>query len=371
MKKKIAIIGAATGQMPICRKAREMGLDTYCFAWEQGAVCRDLVDHFYPISIFDTDKIAEVCKEQGIDGVVSNASDRTAEAASRVAELLHLNGTSYGVLHALHDKYRVRNLTENIEGLDAPRYYKYQGRDEGIYPCVVKPCEGGAKMGVSFVNDATEFARAVAYAREAGKEEILVEEYIQGKELSVESISYHGKHYVIQITDKDSYGAPHFVELGHHQPAMLPVAVEEKIKRVIPQLLAAIGYTDGASHIEIKYDGDKVYLIEVNLRGGGDEISNTLVRMSTGVDYLKCMIDVALDCFEPPVPEPTSHSGIYFLCGQTAEMLPFFKKAPAYPWCVRSEIYSEELKESHSNYERNGYLIYKADHKITCKDIER
>ncbi len=348
-----------------------MGLETYCFAWEEGAVCKDLVDHFYSISIFDTEKIVEICQEQRIEGVVSNASERTAEAVSKIVEKLHMKGTPYSVLHALHDKYLVRSLTEHVDGLEAPRYYKYQGRDEGIYPCVVKPCEGAAKVGVSFVNNASEFAKAIAYAKEAGKDEFLVEEYIQGKELSVESISYNGQHYVIQITDKDSSGAPHFVELGHHQPAILPVAVEEKIKWVIPQLLTAIGYTDGASHIEIKYHGDTVYLIEVNLRGGGDEISNTLVQMSTGIDYLKCMIDVALDCFEPSVSEGTSYSGIYYLCEQTAEILPLFTKAHSYSWCVRSEIYSEDLKESHSNYERNGYLIYKSDHKITNKDIEQ
>ncbi len=370
IKKKIAIIGASTGQIPLCKKAHEMGLDTYCFAWEQGAVCRDLVDHFYPISIFDTDKIAEICQAEGIEGVVSNASERTAEAVSKIVEKLQMTGTPYSVLHTLHDKYLVRSLTKHIDGLDVPHYYKYQGLDEGLYPCVVKPCEGAAKVGVSFANNASEFAYAIAYAKKVGKEEFLVEEYIKGKELSVESISYHGEHFVIQITDKDSSGAPHFVELGHHQPAILPVVVEEKIKRVIPQLLSAIGYNNGASHIELKYNGDKIYLIEANLRGGGGEISNTLVQMSTGVDYLKCMIEVALDCFEPPVSKKLNYAGIYFLCRQTADLLTFLKKGRAYPWCVKSEIYSEDLLESHSNYERNGYLIYKANHKITAKDID-
>lgn len=363
--KKIAIIGASTGQIPICKKAKSLGLETYCFAWEKGAVCKDIVDHFVPISIFEEDKIADYCVCKGINGVVSNASERTAEAVAAIAEKAHLNGTKYDVLISLHDKYYVRLLTNDIEGLEVPQYYKWEGDDKGIYPCVVKPCVGRAKLGVTFVQDSHEFQKAIEYASINENADILVEEYILGKELSVESISYHGEHFVLQITDKDSSSAPHFVELGHHQPANIPSEIKEKIYNVIPKLLSNIGYTDGASHIEVKYNGYELYLIEANLRGGGDEISNRLVELSTGVDYLKCMIDVALDVFEKPIPtRDPAYAGIYFLCKQTENFLPFFDYAKKQVWCVEEWIKNRDLQESHSNYERDGFLIYKSNHKI-------
>ena len=78
MKKRIAIIGASTGQLPLCLKAKDMGLEVYCFAWPQGAVCKDYADHFVPISIFEMDTIVRYCQEGKIDVVVSNASDATA-----------------------------------------------------------------------------------------------------------------------------------------------------------------------------------------------------------------------------------------------------------------------------------------------------
>ena len=362
--KKIAIIGASTGQIPICKKAKSLGLETYCFAWEEGAICKDWVDHFVPISIFEEDKIADYCIREGINGVVSNASERTAEAVAAIAEKAHLNGTKYEVLMSLHDKHYVRFLTNNIEGLEVPRYYKWEGEDKGIYPCVVKPCVGRAKIGVSFVENSSDFVKAIEYAT-TDSANILVEEFIKGKELSVESISFHGKHYVLQITDKDSSSAPHFVELGHHQPAILPEEIRVKICHVIPLLLTKIGYTDGASHIEIKYDGSKLYLIEVNLRGGGDEISNKLVQMSSGVDYLRCMIEVALDVFKEPIlVSKPAFAGIYYLCKQTQNYLPFFEQAEHQSWFVEGKINNKDLKESHGNYERDGYLIYKSDHKI-------
>ena len=371
--KRIAIIGASIGQRPICEKAKEMGLFTYCFAYDNGAVCKNVVDRFYPISIMDRDQIVNVCRKEHIEGVVSNASDLTAEVAAYVAEQLGLNGTSYDTLMSLHDKFHVRRLTQGIEELEQPLFYRYAGEDKGIYPCVIKPVGGSGERGVWFVQDGAGLTTAVAYASSQDAD-IIVEEYVEGKGLSVESLSYHGEHHVIQITDKDSSAAPHFVELGHHQPAQLPIGIKDKITRIIPRILTKLGYTNGASHIELKYRKNQVYLIEVNLRGGGDDISNKLVSMSSGIDYLRGMIEVALNSFErvTHTHQPCC-AGIYYLCKQTADLLPFMEDAPHHSWFVEGKIDSTELIESTSNYERNGYVIYQASKKIipTLKNKEK
>lgn len=367
-KMKIAIIGASSGQLPICLKAKEMGLEVHCFAWSEGAVCREVVDYFHPVSIVEKDEIVRICGELNINGVVSNASELTAEIVAYVSEKLGLNGTPYSVLEQLHDKYFVRQLSERVVGLSKIRFYEYEGNDLNIYPCVVKPCEGSAKSGVSFVNNKEEFEKAIKYAKESTDGKIIIEEFITGKELSIESISFKGKHQVIQITDKDSSSAPHFVELGHHQPADISNSLKQKIEYTIPKLLNEIGYTNGASHIEVKYDGEEIFLIEANLRGGGDNISNKLVQMSSGIDYLRCMVEVALGIYQAPVriSEP-SFAGIYYLCKQTEDYLPFFEQASGKSWFVEGEIRNRNLKESLSNYERDGYLIYESDQKINIK----
>lgn len=368
---KIAIIGAAKGQLPLCRKAKEMGLETHCFAYEKGAVCKDYVDYFYPISIYEKDEIVGECQRIGVNGVVSNASDITAEVVSYVAEKLNLVGISYEKLEMLRDKYYIRRITQEIDGLTSPRFYKYSGQDFGIYPCVVKPCEGAAKKGVSFATDSRSFKKALEYALKDNGSGVIVEEYIEGRELSVECISYNGVHYILQLTDKDSSLAPHFVELGHHQPAHITSELKNNIYKVIPNLLNVIGYANGASHIEIKYNKGVLYLIEINLRGGGDEISNRLVYLSSGIDYLKCMLEVALGIFKRPVKEKQSYcAGIYYLTEQTKYLLPFFEQSAGKDWLVEERIYSKELTQSYSNYERNGYLIYKSSHKITPLEYE-
>lgn len=363
MKKKLAIIGASIGQLPLCEKAKEMGLEVHCFAYQKGAVCKDVADFFYPISIYEMDQIVERCKEIGIDGVVSNASDLTAEVVAYVAEKLQLVGASYKNLIRLKNKYFVRTLTRQIPGLSSLIYYKYNGKDEAVYPCVVKPCIGSSKSGVSFVLDSSDFGSAIEYAMTDSHQEILVEEYIEGRELSVECISYKGEHDIIQITDKDSSGAPHFVELGHHQPACISNDLRDRIYRVIPAVLMAIGYENGASHIEVKYRDNELFLVEINLRGGGDMISNKLVYLSSGIDYLRCMIEVALNQYSHPLQvAPSAYAGVYFLCKQTAYLLPFFDQEEQ--WMVDKHIDSYDLQESSSNYERNGYLIYQWNKKI-------
>ena len=75
LMKKIAVIGGSYLQLPLVLKAKEIGYEVHCFAWLDGAVCRDYADKFYPISIVDKEEILDVCKSVGIDAVVTIASE--------------------------------------------------------------------------------------------------------------------------------------------------------------------------------------------------------------------------------------------------------------------------------------------------------
>ena len=368
MQKKIAIIGASIGQKELCLKARELGLYSICFAWPKGAICRELVDKFYPISIMEMDRIVEICKSENVDGVVTNASDLPAEVTAYVSEKLGSVGNPYHVVKQIEDKFFCREATKNIKGLSIVKHYIYNDEPPQFLPCVIKPECGGGKTGVSFAKDEISFERAIKYAQSVSKAPILVEQYIAGREVSVEGISYMGKHYVVQITDKDNSGAPHFVELAHHQPSSLPLEICQRIKNVVAEILTKVGFVNGSSHTELKVtEAGEIYLIEVNPRGGGDHISNKLVSLSTDFDYVRSMIDVALNQFKIPQIHDVSYSGIYFLCKQTESLLPFFKMEESVDWIVERNVDSFELIDSLGNSTRNGYLIYRSNHKICLK----
>lgn len=365
--KKLVIIGTAEGQKQLYIKAKQKGLYTIAFSNIRGCIPSELIDEYYEISILEKDAIVHKCMEIDVDGVVSNGSELTANVASYVADKLGLVCTPFNIIERLQDKSQVRDITQDIEELQPIQTYIYDPSIPNplFLPCVVKPKAGSSKKGVSFASSLQEYLEAITYSTESLNAPPLIEEFAQGKEVSVESISFQGRHYVIQITDKDSSGAPHFVELGHHQPSIFPEEIQDKIRRVLPRILDAVGYVSGASHTELKISEDgKIYLIEINPRGGGDEISNRLVYLSTGYDYIGAMVDVAIGNFKEPVISENKCSGILFLTKQTEHLLPLFKTASEQPWYIDGRIDSFDLKECIGNASKNGYVIYQSETKI-------
>lgn len=364
--RKLAIIGASFGQMKICEEANKMGLYTVGFAWAEGAICKDLFSKFYPVSIMEKDKIVDICREEKIDGVVSNGSDITSNVCAYISDKLGLIGNNYQDFNNAQNKFYVRNATNNIPELSPIKACLLNKNDKSIdfpLPCVVKPCVGWSKKGVCFIHSKSDVENSLEYAREIN-DEIMFEEFVLGREISVETLSYQQNHFIVQITDKDVSGAPHFVELGHHEPASINNDVKNKIYRVVPKILDAIRYQNGATHIEMKIDkNNNIYLVEINLRGGGDDISNKLVPLSTGFNYTKAMIEIVLGDFHMPKEIKNKHyAGIYYLCQQTGDKLKYFTNPTKD--VIECEIKSYDLSESKTNYDRNGYLIYCGNKKL-------
>ena len=193
----------------------------------------------------------------------------------------------------------------------------------------------------------------------------MVEQFIVGREFSVESISYQGKHYILQITDKVTTEAPYFVELAHHQPAALSEEQIQAIRQLTLKMLDALKITNSAGHTEIKMDSTGVpYVIEMGPRMGGDFISSDLVRLSTGYNFVKGVLEVATGRFAEPVFGEPSCSGVYFLCEETRDIvLPYIQEKKNYPFIVDADIWGD-IQAVKCNSDRGGYFIYQADHKI-------
>ena len=362
---KLAVIGASNAQRPLFLEARKLGHETIAFAWGANAPFASLADRYYSISITEVGEIVKICRREHIDGVVSNGSNLVARISAQVSDALGLVGNPYSVLSNVANKYWVRERTQDISGLTPVPYGVFSVLTSLGYPCVIKPFVGAGKNGVSFVGKEEDVKHAVDYANGMG--DLIVEKYIEGREISVESLSCHGVHQVVQITDKSSTGAPHFVELAHHQPSSLPVVAKEKIRKIVPDILSSIGFQNGASHIELKIDAfDNIYLVEVNPRGGGDEISSTLVDLSTDFGYVRAMIEVALGIYQPRPSHDVAHAGICYVCQHTKELLPIYENADLQPWFVKKGVITTlaTLTESVNNRDRNAYFVYKSSNRM-------
>jgi biotin carboxylase len=367
---KIAIIGASYLQLPLVRKAKEMGLEIHCFAWDKDAVCKEEVDSFYPISIVEKEKIFQICQSIEIDGICTIASDVAAPTVSYVAEKMHLNANSYQSAVNANNKYIMRDLLSQAE-IRCPKYKMIQSlqdasSEEWEYPLIVKPTDRSGSLGVAKVMSYEELCSAVEFALSVSFEkQVMIEEFIEGREISVEFISYKGVHYPLQITDKVTTGAPHFVELEHHQPSTLSPVQFSEIYDITQRALNSLGLTDGASHSEYKITDDgKVYVMEIGGRMGGDFIGSDLVKLSTGYDFVKGVIDVALNKFEVPKLSQQVFAGVYFLCKQTERLLPIFNNITRYEEVIKSEITENVLRDVNCSSDRSGYLIYQTDYKF-------
>ncbi len=372
--RKLAIIGASYLQLPLVKRAKEMGLYTICFAWEKGAVCKDIADKFYPISIVEKEQILEICKQEKIDGICTIASDTAAPTVAYVAEQMGLVGNSYESALRANDKYLMRNAFMNA-GILCPLYQMVKSADEELndaftYPLIIKPTDRSGSLGVSKVSDLIARKYALQAALDYSlKHEAIVEEYIEGREISVEFISYNGVHYPLQITDKVTTGAPHFVELEHHQPADLTLDQRSEIYRLTIKALDALGVTNGASHSEYRITKDgKIYVMEIGARMGGDFIGSDLVQLSTGYDFLRGVIEVALGTFNLPQLKEHSYSGVYFLSEATAHLKHVIEQRTL-PEIVKAEITDSELHPLTCSGDRSGYLIYKSERKFELNGI--
>ena len=306
--KKIMILGASILQLPAIQKAKEMGLSVIAVDMDPDAIGFREPDILREvISTIDTEKVLAAAKKHCIDGIMTLASDMPMRTVAVVARELGLVGiTEETALYATNKAFMRQKLKDH--GVPIPAFYRVQTKEEydravaGFakknVKCIVKPADNSGSRGVTLLPDSTDrqaAENAYTYSKTYSRSgDLVVEEYMEGPEVSVETLSVDGICHVIQITDKLTTGAPYFVEMGHSQPSVLPEETQEKIARVASAAVNAIGIQNGPSHTEIKVTKDGPKIVELGARLGGDNITTHLVPLSTGVNMVENCIRIAL-----------------------------------------------------------------------------
>ena len=364
MSSKIAVLGANEPSIPFYRQAKALGYEIIGIAYEQGAVCKKYCDRFYPVSFADKDKVLAICKEEKIDGIISFSLESALPTLVYVATAMGLVSNSEECVKLTQSKYAQRQALKKA-GIPVPKYYLIENMAElnqvqCLYPVIVKPVDSGGSQGICKVETPDKLVAAYEYAVEYSRtSRAIVEEFVDGREFSVEYISHNGKHYFLQITDKVTSGAPRFVEMQHHQPANIPSSVWERIKTMVESALTALKIENSASHTEIKWNSnDELFIIETGARMGGDFITSDLVRLSTGYDFVDGAIKLAINQFEIPVFPKRMFSGVYFYSKLAPEVGEIIKQHGKWPEIVECDYSDEPLMDVKSNADRRGYLLY-------------
>ncbi len=305
MDKKIMILGASILQVPAIRKAKQMGLKVVAvdmnpnaIGFEESQIEKEI------ISTIDIDKVTEAAKRHKIDGILTLASDMPMRTVAAVAKEMGLVGIDEDTAIKATNKACMREALKK-NNVPVPKFYKVSNRTEYAFAVskfnsafIVKPADNSGSRGIVKVDDLSDhnfISYAYDYARTSSRNgDVVVEEFMEGPEVSVETLSVNGECHVIQITDKMTTGKPHFVEMGHTQPSRLDSDTKIKIAEIARAANKAIGITNGPSHTEIIVTKDGPKIVELGARLGGDCITTHLVPLSTGVDMVECCIKIAL-----------------------------------------------------------------------------
>jgi biotin carboxylase len=242
------------------------------------------------------DHVARLHGVLGFDGVTTSC-DYYLGTAARIAAHLGLPGPRPEAIECAYRKDLARHAMR-AAGVPGPEYAVTASWPDTAtaaarlgYPLVIKPVDLCAGMYVRKVGDETALRHAFnalagfpVNARQQPRSPlVLLEELLDGDEVSVETVTVDGKTTVIGVTDKSLAGEPWFVETGHMFPAALNPDLAAAAVRAAVAALSAVGLDHGVTHTEIRLTTAGPRVVEVNPRPAGNQITE-LVRLTTGID---------------------------------------------------------------------------------------
>ena len=373
MQKRLLVLAAGILQVPVIKKAKEKGYYVIAVDGDSNAIGLQYADKAICANITDEEIMLEIAREQHVDGVIHPCSEVSMNVMGRINDELGLAGITKEQAIRATNKHLMREafekgnapspksiLTDSAE--DAWEHLQNDFSTDGI----LKPSRNSGSRGIAKVvrdMNKADFINAYNIAlNESRDKSVLIEQFIEGPEFSIEIIVWNGKVNVLTVTDKKTTGAPHFVELGHNQPSCFSDTDVETLKAAAVAGVKALGVNNCACHAEAKLMEGKAYLMEIGARLGGDFISTELTHLSTGIDMVAAAINVALGV-EPdlnPKEEPKGVCIRYF-CPKPGKLVSIsnteiLKDPRVYLWEIYHKV-GDVIPEVTSSLCRSGHVI--------------
>jgi biotin carboxylase len=326
---RVLVVG---GKPQHVRKARELGLDVVLaqFPDDYDRAYWPYVDQALLLDYGDVDRLLPLVR------AVHEATPLAAAVslfelgllpAARVNEALGLGGESVTTVELLLDKWRMRrhlaakgvSPVASAVGRSAQDLRAF-AEAHGL-PIIVKPIRESGSLGVFRIRDRADMDAVARRFRSLDDrqwtakdlasadsfDEFLIEEYLDGPEISVETLSFDGRHVVVGVTDKE-IGGPGFIEIGHSQPSGCPAETLREATRLVTEVLDAVGLRNGPAHTEVKLTPRGPRIIESHNRVGGGRI-NELTEVAHGVDMERYALGAGFGLVEPLTGPPAPLGG--------------------------------------------------------------
>lgn len=367
------VLAAGILQIPVIKKAREMGYYVIAADGDANAVGLKYADKGIVANITDEKVMLGVAREEQVDGVIHPCSEVSMSVMGYINDTMGLSGISKLMAWRATNKHLMREAFEKYGAPSPQSYCTIDANEAWHFFCdkfdtnaILKPSRNSGSRGIAKIERGISREKFLElYGRafnESRDKQVLIEQFIEGPEFSVEIIVWNNAVNVLTVTDKKTTGAPYFVELGHNQPSVFPTEIVEIVKNAAIDGVKALELNNCACHAEIKVENGRAYIMEIGARLGGDFISTELTHLSTGIDMVAAAIDVALGTEPYLEPKEEKHGVcIRYFCPKPGRL-----ESIQGMECLNdehvylSEIYckvGDEIREVKSSLDRSGHMI--------------
>lgn len=304
MKKTIMVIGGGLLQVPVIQTAQRMGLKVIVTDYNPGAPGMKYADIPIIMSTRDIEGSVRVAKSQNentpVSAVLTVGTDASMTVAA-VASALNLPGIKFEDAEAATNKIKMR-MRFKEHNVPCPAFLPVWSLADAKkacrilkFPAVIKPSDNMGARGVMRIDDKTQIADAFRLAKSASPSgELLIEEFMEGPELSIDAVVYNGEITFTGVADRIIQHEPYFVETGHTMPSHLPDEMRREACDVMARGIRALGITHGCAKGDIKVTPRGAMVGEIAARLSGGFMSAYTYPLSSGVDLMRAAIEIAL-----------------------------------------------------------------------------
>jgi biotin carboxylase len=319
-QKTILIVSGGVEAADAVKRAKEMGLYVVVSDRDPQAPGFAFADSCIIADVYGATETASAAerynrKVRKIDGVICVAADAPMTVAA-VNTRLGLAGITSESAKLASDKLAMKErfLAAGVpipwfSPVATPQALQRIAIERGRN-LVIKPVDSRGSRGVQRVEQVQDIDKAFMLARQhSPTERVMVEQYLDGPQVSTESIVVNGRCFTPGFSDRnyeylEKY-APFFIENGGDLPSHLPQETQQKVQDVVAQAAMALGITNGSIKGDIVVHNGEPYVIELAARLSGGFFCTREIPLNTGVDFVGCAIRVALgEAVAPEELEP-------------------------------------------------------------------
>ena len=310
------MLGGGGLQVPLIKRIEESGWCSVVVDANPQAPGKGETRHFIEVSTRDAKGIIQAVNASPLKGKLNHCvtvgTDMTPTMAE-INEYFELPGLRPGQSELTSHKYKMREFLKGL-GLRQPAFFSspekdalydwvssFQNGGQSGGPLVIKPVDNMGGRGVLYFEDPMDLAFVFEKAkRQSPSQEVIVEEYIPGDEISVDALVYEGKCFLTGVADRiiQKKDGMYFIETGHNMPTSHSQGVIREIKRTMQRIADALGEVGeggyhGALKGDLKYTPQGELIVgEVAARLSGGFMSTHTFPYSTGVDLMKLYLDL-------------------------------------------------------------------------------